>query len=86
MIEQKTLNKCGYCTFGRYNLTPEESRKGFLRAKPIHQAGVGRTFEEVYLQKQNEERFCLIVDAPGVRIERPVKYCTCCGRMLKEER
>lgn len=76
---------CGYCTFARYNLTREESRKGYLRAKPIHSAGFGANFEEVYLQKQNDTRFCLIVEASTTRIERPVKFCPLCGRTLEEE-
>lgn len=76
--------KCSYCTFERYNLNREESQKGYLRGRPIHSAGSGRTFEEVYLRKQSDTRFCLIVDAADVKIERPVKFCPCCGRELME--
>lgn len=76
---------CGYCTFGRYNLTYAESRKGCLRAKPFHKAGSGFTFEEMYLRKVNDNRFLLVVDSAHVHIERPVKFCPCCGRSLCTE-
>ena len=82
MSEQKTLKKCGYCLFERYNLNREESQKGYLRGKPIHTAGAGRSFEEVYLRKESDTRFCLILDAASVKIVRPVKFCSICGREL----
>lgn len=74
--------RCGYCTFEKYNLNMEESSRGYLRGKPIHVAGAGRSFEEVYLRKENNTRFCLIVDAADIKIVRPVKFCPCCGREL----
>ena len=77
---------CGYCTFVRYNLSIEESRKGCLRAKPFHQAGSGSSFEEMYLRRVNDSRFLLIVDSAHIHIERPVKFCPCCGRELNENK
>lgn len=82
VAEQK--KSCGYCTFERYNLNREESQKGHLRAKPIHSAGAGRTFEEMYLRKESSTRFCLIVDTAAIHIQRPIKFCPICGRDLKE--
>ena len=75
---------CGYCTFIRYNLSYQESRNGWLRATPIHKAGSGSSFEEMYLRRINNSGFLLIVDSAHVHIERPVKFCPCCGRDLRE--
>lgn len=77
--------RCGYCTFEKYNLNREESQKGCLRGKPIHLAGAGRNFEEIYLRMESDTRFCLIVDAANVKIVRPVKFCPCCGRRFMED-
>lgn len=76
--------ECIYCSFERYNLSREEAKRGYLRARPMHTAGAGRSFEEVYLRKESNTKFCLIVDASSIQIKKPIEYCPICGRVLKE--
>lgn len=76
---------CRCCSFEVYNLTRRERNSGYLRGRPIHVNGVGRDYQELYLLKRPYEKVLLVAETATSRIEKPIDFCPCCGKLFNEK-